>query len=104
MFVVEYHNEDTRRRVRSKLDRYETVIREVNWADQWEVDEFPTILVSWTHGVVATGYKEEIARLAKQRPVRGKYLGMPIHLMLDPTENPLRWINFATQKVEPLVS
>ena len=104
VFVVEYHNEDTRRRVRAKLERYETVAREVNWSDQWEIDEFPTVLVSWTHGIVATGYVKEMARMAKQRALRCTYVGMPIHLMLGTGRDPLSWKNFATHAVEPIVT
>lgn len=104
VFVVEYHNEDTRRRVRAKLERYETVAREVNWSDQWEIDEFPTVLVSWTHGIVATGYVEEMARMAQQRALRCTYVGMPIHLMLGTGRDPLSWKNFATHAVEPIVT
>jgi hypothetical protein len=104
VFVVEYHNEDTRRRVRAKVERYESVMREVNWAEQWEIEEFPTVLVSWTHGIVATGYVEELARLARQRALRCTYLGMPIRLLLEAGQNPLRWKNFATHTVETLVS
>jgi hypothetical protein len=104
VFVVEYHNEDTRRRVRAKVERYETVAREVNWADQWEIDEFPTVLVSWTHGIVATGYVEEMARMAQQRALRCTYVGMPIHLMLGTGRDPLSWKNFATHAIEPIVT
>lgn len=101
-FVVEYHNEDTQRRVRHKLDRYEQVARDVNWADQWELETFPTVLVSWTHPIVATGYADEVERRTQQRPLQCRYLGMPIELLLA-GHNPLQWKNFRTRTVESLV-
>ena len=65
-FVLEYHNEDWQTRASFKVDRYEKAILEGNWREQWEVESFPPVLVSFLKPIVGAGY---------QNATKGKKLG-----------------------------
>ena len=102
--LLEYHNEDDGRRTAEKVRRYEEAIRDGHWRRAWNCDAFPTILISWSHNAVATGYQEAIAQQHHRHlGLRGRYLGMPITRLLAGAD-PLLWKSFHQSEVVDLLA
>lgn len=102
-FLLEYHNEDDSRRAAGKIKRYEEVARDGHWQHAWNTETLPTVLVSWTHNAVATGYSAAIERQAHRHlGLRFRYLGMPIQRLLAGGD-PLQWKEFLSKEVAPLL-
>ncbi len=59
--LIEYHNEDNSRRGAEKIARYENVQRRPElWQAQWQIEEFPPVMVVFRHRAVLTGYRRAI--------------------------------------------
>lgn len=102
-FVLEYHNEDDGRRAAGKVKRYEEVVRDGHWQHAWNTETLPTVLVSWSHNAVATGYRAAIERQAHRHlGLRFRYLGMPIQRLLV-EHDPLQWKEFLSKEVASLL-
>ena len=96
-FVLEYHNEDTARRAAQKVQRYERVQRGGAWQRSWQTNEFPWVLVAFTHRAVATGYQEAVQDAASMG-LRCRYLGKPWQ-SFQRGDDPALWQDFRTNKV-----
>lgn len=95
--VLEYHNEDTARRASEKVRRYERVHRGGHWRDSWQTNEFPWVLVAFTHRAVATGYQEAVQEAASMG-LRCRYLGKP-WVSFQRGDDPALWQDFRTGKI-----
>lgn len=93
--VVEYHNEDSGRRARKKVDLYERVQREGHWQRAWDTGEMPRVLVVWTHDAVGEAYR---AVLRQQVGVRCCYLGKPWQSVVE-DKLPTWWVDLRTGEV-----
>lgn len=101
-FVLEYHNEDTSRRAATKVAKYERVFRDGDWQRAWGTDVMPTVLISWTHNAVATGYKAAIEDAAR-RGLRCTYLGKPWSSVVQ-NSAPGLWKDFRTGEIVNLLA
>lgn len=90
--LLEFHHEDTRRRVEEKVRKYEAAYRDGYWQSVGGTEAPPTVLVVWTHRIVGTAYKEAIE---KQRALglRCAFLGKPWEAVVS-GEQPGRWFSF----------
>jgi hypothetical protein len=73
-FVIEYHNEDHRGRCMEKVEKYERAERDQYWREAWPLENFPTVLVAFTHKAVSAGYLDAVRRV-RGRGQRVRYLG-----------------------------
>ncbi|HFC12037.1 MAG TPA: hypothetical protein ENJ56_04265 [Anaerolineae bacterium] len=91
-FAIEYHNEDDRRRVGDKIDRYEGVQRSAHWRRFWDVAEMPTVVVAVTHPIVLEGYIDTIAERGHAE-IRCQYVGKSFGRFAENRAEATVWTN-----------
>ena len=95
--LLEYHNEDTSRRAVEKVQRYEKAYRDGHWRSSWQTDEFPLVLIAFTHRAVATGYQAAVKEAA-QMGLRCRYVGKPWS-SFQRGDDPALWQDFRTGEI-----
>lgn len=92
LFAFEYHNEDDRRRVGDKVERYENEQRGKRWPWQWKTNKFPTVLISYTHPIVARGYIDVLRELGRDQ-IRCRYLAKSVKNATDDSRDITQWLD-----------
>lgn len=80
-FALEYHNEDWQTRAAFKVERYERAFSDGNWREQWEVETFPPVLVSFLKPIVGAGYQNA----TKGKKLNCTYFGKTFKSVLEGT-------------------
>lgn len=93
VFLVEYHNEDFSSRAAEKVRKYEYIYENADWRDRWNVETFPTILISTTHLAPAHGYKEDIDQRKVGMGVKCRYMIKSIAKLMSGEGGRLRWVD-----------
>ena len=93
VFLVEYHNEDFSSRAAGKVRKYEYIYSNADWRDRWNVETFPTILISTTHLAPAHGYKEDIDQRKQGMGVKCRYMIKSISKLMSGEGGRLRWVD-----------
>lgn len=93
VFLVEYHNEDFSSRAAGKVRKYEYIYEHADWRDRWNVETFPTILISTTHLAPAHGYKEDIDQRKRGMGVKCRYMIKSISKLMSGEGGRLRWVD-----------
>jgi hypothetical protein len=88
-FVLEYHNEDWQTRAAFKVEKYERAFSDGNWCEQWEVETFPPVLVSFLKPIVGAGYQNA----TKGKKLNCVYYGKTFKSVLE--GNLDEWVNIA---------
>ena len=91
-YAIEYHNEDDRRRVIDKIERYEGVQRSDHWRRYWDVSDMPTIVVAVTSSVVLQGYIDAL-RERGHAEIRCQYVGKSFGRFAENRAEATVWTN-----------
>jgi len=94
LYAVEYHNEDKSTRAVQKIRKYESAHYNGMWAQGWDCEYFPTVLVVYRHVIVGQGYHEASLNRAN---LKGAYYGRSLSRGLEKIDD---WYYFNTQQRE----
>ncbi len=98
LFCIEYHNEDHQTRAWRKVNAYESAFSRTDiWQEQWDTDDFPTLLAVMTRQIAGQGY----IYTTQRRDTQVTYLGKVLKGVLQ--DNLGTWVNFKTEKRVPLL-
>jgi len=74
VYLFEYHNENKSTRAVEKVLRYQTIYLGKDWANRWEVERFPPVLVIYRNPLVVQGYHQTLQTYRHDVPFYGKWL------------------------------
>ena len=91
-YYFEYHNERGSDRAMDKIDRYERHAISHSYRNYWDSKTPPTVLITYTHKAVYTGYVQALSQYSQTRDIRCKYWSMPLRRIMKDERSDL-WVD-----------